>query len=289
MINKKRKKTRRKRSEKYSIVPIKDLEQKVENELLPAAFNICSIIEKEGKKEFHSRVKQYVLTKCPLKKCVILNEMPSKCPNSLCWIAEGPTWQEFLTPEINAVYSLLMDTYLEALNIPEDPDKKVTIKESPLSVMNRKLKTKETQELLIELLEKSQILKPRIPVIKDVIWAHNRRKYALSIPCLIIQIEGILHDLSYHFKWQFREKEMYRGESAKVRAIIKKLKHKPFQSALINFYTRKDSLEDAPRNLIMHGRSIDYAQNHKLSTVLFLVLIYLIAFSFIKIKRKVTI
>ena len=284
MINKKRK-----QSEKYSIVPIKDLEEKVEKELLPATFRICKRIEKAGRKEFQSHVKRFILTECPLKKCMILNGMPSKCPKPLCWIAEGPTWQEFLTPEINAVYSLLMDTYLEALDIPEDPDEEVTIKESPLSVMNRKLKTKETHELLIELLEKSQIFKPRIPIIKDIIWAHNKGKYTLSVPCLIIQIEGILHDLSYHFKWRFREEEMYRGESAKVWAIIRKLKDNPFQSALKNFYTRKDDSEDSPRNLIIQGRSIEYAKDHKLSTVLFLVLIYLIAFSFIKMRGKVTV
>jgi len=82
---------------------------------------------------------------------------------------------------------------------------------------------------------------------------------------------------------------MYRGESAKVWAIIRKLKDNPFQSDLKNFYTRKDDSEDSPRNLIIQGRSIEYAKDHKLSTVLFLVLIYLIAFSFIKMRGKVTV
>jgi len=265
--------------EECSIIPIKDLEDKIEKELLPAAFGICNRIEKAGKEEFQSQLKQFISKDCPLQKCVILKGNTGKCPNPLCWIAEGPTWPEFLTPEMGAVYSLLMDTYVEALNVPEDPDEKVTVKESPLNVMERKLKTEETRSLLFGLFEKTRVLKPRLSMIKDIIYAHNGGKYTLSVPCLIIQIEGILHDMSYNFKWKFKEEEMYRGESAKVWAMIQKLNDKPFQNALTNFYTRKGSFEESPRNLIIHGRSINYAEDHKLSTVLFLVLVYLIAFS----------
>lgn len=49
------------------------------------------------------------------------------------------------------------------------------------------------------------------------------------------------------------------------------------------------SAEESPRNLILHGRSLDYGENHKLSTGLFLVLIYLTAFSQMKIQGRVTI
>lgn len=278
-MNKKERNSTKEQDEECSIIPIKDLEDKTEKELLPAAFGIVKRIEKAGREELRSRQEQFITKNCPLQKCVVLKEeQKQKCPNPLCWIAEGPTWSEFLTPEIGGVYSLLMDTYMEALNIPENPDEKVTVKESPLNVMERKLKTGETQSLLFELFEKTRILKPRIFIITDIIETHNRGKYTLSVPCLIIQIEGILHDLSYHFRWKFKEEEMYRGESAKAWAMIQKLHDKPFQNALTDFYTRKGSFEESPRNLIIHGRSINYAEDHRLSTVLFLVLIYLIAF-----------
>jgi len=273
--------------EGYSTILIKDLDDKIEKELLPAAFGICDRIEKEGKKEFEARLKQFISTKCPLRKCTILIGEPSKCPIPLCWIAEGPTWPEFLTPEMDVVYSLLMDTYVELLNIPGDPDEEVTLRESPLNVIERKLKTEEIQNLFVEILEKAQILKPRAPIVKDIMRAHNKGKYTLSIPCLIIQIEGILHDLAYHFKWKFTKEETYGGESAKVWAIIKKLDDEPFENTL-SFYTRKTGSEESPRNLILHGRSVDYAEDHKLSTVLFLVLIYLIGFSLMKVHGGVT-
>jgi hypothetical protein len=126
--------------EKYATISIKGLEGKVENELFPAAFSICDRIEEEGKKEFKKRLNRFISTKCPLRRCAVLENELSKCPNPLCWIAEGPTWPEFLMPEINAVYFLLMDTYIEALDVPENPDGKITFREKPLNVMNRKLK-----------------------------------------------------------------------------------------------------------------------------------------------------
>jgi hypothetical protein len=275
--------------EKYATISIKGLEGKVENELFPAAFSICDRIEEEGKKEFKKRLNRFISTKCPLRRCAVLENELSKCPNPLCWIAEGPTWPEFLMPEINAVYFLLMDTYIEALDVPENPDGKITFREKPLNVMNRKLKTKDTQNFIIETFEKSQILKPRTTIIKDIFWTHNKGKYTLSVPLLIIQIEGILHDLAYHFKWRFRNEEMYHGESAKVWAVIGKLCDKAFEDTLSSFYKRKKDSEESPRNLILHGRSVDYGREYKLSAVLFLILVYLIAFSQMKIQGRITI
>jgi hypothetical protein len=275
--------------EKYATILIKNLEDKVENELFPAAFSICDRIEKEGKKEFEAHLNQFISTKCPLRRCTVLMGEPSKCPIPLCWIAEGPTWPEFLLPEINAVYSMLMDIYTEALDIPEAPDEEITLREKPLNVMDRKLKTKGTQNFIIEAFKKSQILKLRTPIIKDILWAHTKGRYTLSVPLLVIQIEGILHDLAYHFKWKFTKEEMYGGESARVWVIIKKLGDKSFENTLGGFYTRKTSSEEAPRNLILHGRSVDYGKDHRLSSVLFLILIYLITFSQIKIQGRITI
>jgi len=274
--------------EKYSTTSIVDLEKKVEQQLLPASFRICNRIEQLGRKELRLRMKQFASSNCPIRRCTVLMGIPQKCPNPLCWIAEGPTWREFLLPEIDVIYSMLTDTYLEALNIPDNPDEPVTPKESPLSVMDRKLKTEMSRALIVESFEKSEILKPRASLIKDIMWAHGKRKYSLSIPALIILIEGILHDLAFHFQWKFEKEEMYRDESAKVWAIIEKLDDKPFEKALTNFYKRTETSSDSPRNLIVHGRSIDYIENCKLSTVLFLILIYLVAFSQMKLHGRVS-
>lgn len=273
--------------ERYAIIPIKDLEAEVENELFPAALSVLSRIEKEGEKELETCQKQFILTKCPLRECAVLANEPSKCPIPLCWIAEGPTWWDFLLPEMNAVYLMLTDTYIETLNIPENPEDEITFKENPLNAMNRKLKTESTQNFIIKSFEESQVLKPRATIIKDILLAHSKGKYTLSTPLLIIQIEGILHDLAYHFRWKFEKREMYGDESAKIWVIIKKLGDKPFEDALRRFYKREKGSEESPRNLILHGRSIDYGTDHRLSTVLFLILIYLITFSQIKVQEEV--
>lgn len=275
--------------EKYAMIPIEDLETKVEEQLFPAAFRICHRIEEEGNKEFESRLERHISTKCPLRQCAILNNEPARCPKPLCWIAEGPTWPELLLPDISAVYLMLTYSYMEALNIPDDPDEEITLREKPLNVINRRLGSANTQDFIIEAFEESQILKSRAPVIKDILWAHNKTRYTLSVPLLIIQIEGILHDLAYHFNWQFEKKEMYGRESAKVWAIVQKLDDERFETALSSFYSRKGSSEDSPRNLILHGRSLDYAKDHRLSAVLFLVLIYLITFSQMRMQGRITI
>jgi hypothetical protein len=106
---------------------------------------------------------------------------------------------------------------------------------------------------------------------------------------LIIQIEGILHDLAYHFKWKFEKKEMYGDEYARIEVIIKKLRDKYFGNTMVSFYKRQKGANESPRNLILHGRSLDYGRDNKLSTVLFLILIYLIAFSQMKIYKGATI
>jgi hypothetical protein len=274
--------------EKYATIPIMNLESKVERELFPAAFSICNRIEKEGKKELETRLAKYISTKCPLRRCAILEGKTSKCPKPLCWVAEGPTWEEFLLPEIEAAYSMLMDTYIESINILENPEEGVTFREKPLDAMNRSLKNKDTQDVIIEAFEKSNMLKVRTFLIRDILWAHNEGKYTLSVPLLIIQIEGILHDLAYHFKWKFKKEEMYSGESARVWAIIRKLEDKAFENTITSFYVRKKGSEDSPRNLILHGRSVDYGKDHRLSIVLFLILIYLITFSQMRVQGRIT-
>jgi len=276
--------------EKYATIPIENLKERIENELFPAALGICNRIEKKGKQEFNKRIEE-TISKCPLKECVILKGNPkeiSKCPEPMCWIAEGPTWQEFLLPEINDIYLMLTDIYIKALNIPENPDEEITFIDNPLTVANREVKNRDAQKFILDTFKKSQILKGRVSIIKDILWVHSNEKYSLSVPLLIIQIEGILHDLAYHFKWKFKKKEMYEDESAKIGAIIKKLRDKYFGKTIVNFYKRQKEANESPRNLILHGRSLDYGRDHKLSTVLFLILIYLIAFSQMKVQGRVT-
>ena len=69
------------RMEQYSIIPIKDLEEKAENELLPAAFRICGRIEKED----------YRCEVCGRK---ISKEEYESC-DELCW----ECWDDQMTEE----------------------------------------------------------------------------------------------------------------------------------------------------------------------------------------------
>jgi len=273
--------------ERYSTFSIENFEKKLGEKLFKAAFGICLRIEREGKKEFKERVKEYITNFCPLKKCAVWKMNLEKCPNHLCWVAEGPTWHEFLLPDIQTIYFLLMDTYIAALYISEDAEE-VALKENPLDLINEELKAQRIINLIIKVFKEASILKHRIPIIKDILETHQKGNYSLTVPVLIIQIEGILHDLAYHFKWEFKKQEMYKNESAKVWAIIQKLNDKPFEDTLSSFYHRKKGRE-SPRNLILHGRFIEYGKEHKLSTALILVLIYLIAFSLMKIEERVSI
>jgi hypothetical protein len=127
----------RKYRERYATIPIENLKEIIENELFPAALGICNRIRKKGETEFNKRIKE-TISKCPLKECVILKGDPkeiSKCPNPMCWIAEGPNWEEFLLDDISAIYFMLTDIYIKALDIPEDLDKEITLVENPLNVI----------------------------------------------------------------------------------------------------------------------------------------------------------
>jgi len=259
--------------EKYSVKRlIRDMEKRT-SDIFLAGFRIVSEIERKGEEELKEYMEKFILRSCPSRRCAVLNGKPWECPDQKCWIAEGPTWKEFLSPELELVYDMLIYTYLDALDIPEDPAEEIRLKEDPLNIMNERLKS--NGEVIIEAFEKAKVFEPRVHIIKDALWAHNENKYTLSVPLLIIQIEGILHDIAYYLKWEFRKEEMYRSHSAKVWALIKRLGEKSIEDALVNFYTGG---EESPRNLIIHGRFVDYGKNHRLSTALFTILIYLIAF-----------
>lgn len=47
-------------------------------------------------------------------------------------------------------------------------------------------------EGIIEDWENNPVLKKRVHILEDVIWAHNQGKYTLSIPSILPQIEGII-------------------------------------------------------------------------------------------------
>lgn len=265
--------------EKRSTVFIKKLEKRVKEELFPAALGLCRRVENYADDTYKQYTMEYIRKNCPIQHCVLLEKInQSNCPNHLCIIAEGSTPLESLPIEIYNAYSLMSDAYIDALDVPDNPDEEITFKKDPIKSMNRMLTSKDGQNLIINTFKKTKLFKPRLRIIKDIFWAYEKNRYNLSVPLLIIQIEGVLHDIAYKYRWKFNKNDTYHEESVKIQAIIKKLDDRAIETALHDFYTRLPNSEDSPRNLILHGRSVDYGANHRLSTVLFLILIYIVFF-----------
>jgi hypothetical protein len=81
---------KRKGTERYSTIQIADLEERIEKELLPAAYRICRRIEEFGKEELQERLKQYITNKCPLRRCAVLREEPQECPRTIMLDSRRP-------------------------------------------------------------------------------------------------------------------------------------------------------------------------------------------------------
>ncbi|MDD5477719.1 MAG: hypothetical protein PHG87_05960 [Candidatus Omnitrophica bacterium] len=65
--------------------------------------------------------------------------------------------------------------------------------------------------------KQSHLLKSRIHILKDAIWAHNQGKYTLSVPALLPQLEGIMVE-GLELKGNVRYKEIKDSFQDKLKA-----------------------------------------------------------------------
>jgi hypothetical protein len=171
---------------------------------------------------------------------------------------------------------------------------------------NKMLRITQSQELnneLDNLFQNSKLLKPRWKIVDSAFKAHQQREYALSVPAILPQIEGILADLLVI-------KELAIIENSKVYAIDKngqKILNKNGDFIRIGGLTQlvhTSELKDdddlgklaeylanqliGDRNNILHGRNLSY-NKAKLSTQTVLTLLVLATeVAYLEIKDQIS-
>lgn len=149
---------------------------------------------------------------------------------------------------------------------------------------------REFRPMVQETFLKSSILKPRWAIIEQGLLAHQERRYALSVPVFLAQLEGIFADALilkavavkkrgriYARDSQGNVKLDKWGREVELGGLQKKVEHSPFRtderlgalaSAIVGDFAGQ-------RNDILHGRTNNYARA-KLSTQLIFA-IYVLA------------
>jgi len=148
----------------------------------------------------------------------------------------------------------------------------------------------EFRPMVGDLFSNSSILMPRWIIVEQGLIAHQERKYALSIPVFLAQLEGMFTDAMILKAVAVKKKgKIYAGDGGgKIKldklgrkieliGLHKKVDHSPFRTderlgmiagAIVDHFA-------GPRNDILHGRNYRYARA-KLSTQLMFV-IYILA------------
>jgi len=114
---------------------------------------------------------------------------------------------------------------------------------------------------LIEKIEHSMIFKKRIPILKDIIDAYQKRKYSMCIPVLLAQIEGIIWDYAESHNIRFKDKIVINGKEITLISSKTLLKHTKIKQKIDNYvtdhYLKKIYTENF-RHGILHGRDVSY-------------------------------
>lgn len=102
---------------------------------------------------------------------------------------QKPIYEKF---EFNWLTFLTLDQMLTLLQMhKEGKDKEIE------NMLMRVSKNESFFKNLLEELSEIPLFQPRLRVLKEALRAHVDGKYALSIPCMLAQIEGILWDIAH--------------------------------------------------------------------------------------------
>ncbi len=125
--------------------------------------------------------------------------------------------------------------------------------------------------------KKKKLLSSRIGILKDAIEAHTKRKYNLSVPVLLTQIEGIIADGFYH-KGQLYEPrinayldELFLVSSSGIKQYDKLLIEFFNQNMMVSFVHGDTVTSHTSRHAIIHGKDLKYGtEENSLKLILFL-------------------
>lgn len=140
-------------------------------------------------------------------------------------------------------------------------------------------KLKNNDYLVLNSIQKSWIditeIKHRIITLNEVVIAHKKSLYTLSIPIAIIQIEGILAEYFNHKGWlNYKKNKKYFEDIFSINGNVK-----PENSAnyfiLNKFYETfewgDNKKHELSRHAILHGSSSDYATETNSTKIIYLL------------------
>jgi hypothetical protein len=116
-----------------------------------------------------------------------------------------------------------------------------------------------------------QSLRPRLPILTQALRAHELALFAVSIPALIAQFEGIVADLSGHVgKMTFAELKRHVGTLAGASAIGDILGTFVTDALLAQFH-HGSLIPPFSRHAILHGGDIAYSTEMNSRTAILLI------------------
>lgn len=126
--------------------------------------------------------------------------------------------------------------------------------------------------------KQNSLLKSRIHILKDAIWAHNQGKYTLSVPVLLPQLEGIMVE-GLELKGKVRYKEIKDSFEDKLKTpeadfifTIKSSGYRIIEQYISeNFEWGQATSSKLSRHAILHGHQTNY--NRKKTSLKLILLI----------------
>lgn len=155
-------------------------------------------------------------------------------------------------------------------------DKTLT-KEFVVELYQSKLTKGVALRLLNDATQLHPAFKNRLYIISDAICAHFQQKYTLSVPVMLVQIEGILREYG-----ELRQSETFKStiptEVWNARLMFSLTDNAQyFNSFISRLFEGQQVSSNFNRNTILHGLNVDYASPER-STMLILTLLEIINF-----------
>ena len=133
----------------------------------------------------------------------------------------------------------------------------------------------EFAERLVTRMTESRKLGRREPIVRAIVNAHLHRNYALSVPCLYAQLEGILTDLLILEGLARRagSHTLSAGSGEKLIGLTKKSREYGTKHTTMRTFVTSSILErlSPDRNAVLHGSKTAYLQARRSAHLLLLV------------------
>lgn len=121
------------------------------------------------------------------------------------------------------------------------------------------------------------ILERRRHIIEDALEAHKQGKYTLSVPVLLAQIEGLIHDICISPSGTTLSKSIREKlKGLMPYSYLEPVSGLAFKAVFDQMYeTKLTPADDMNRHLILHGYDVDYnSALHSLRAFLFIDTLY---------------